>query len=109
MTAQVKIKIEEILTNENKLNSFAIFNRLETEAMRRLLEELLKEPELSEKVKEYVFSSERSEDFKAFYAGEEKGYAQGHEAGFAKGAALAITATLSMLTLAGLAYLNSKN
>ncbi|SFJ13800.1 hypothetical protein [Nitrosomonas sp. Nm34] len=73
------------------------------------METLSKEPELSEKAKEYIFSSERSEDFKAFNAGEEKGYVRDHDAGFAKGAALGTIAVISTTTIAGLAYLKSKN
>ncbi|MFL9694688.1 hypothetical protein, partial [Aeromonas veronii] len=55
-----------------------------------------------EEFKEYIFSSERSEDFKGYTAGEERGYQRGHESGFAKGAALGVLGTIGVLTLQAL-------
>lgn len=93
---------EEILLNESKLKEFAELNRLAVDAAKNILERLLKEPEIADEFKSYIFSNERSSDFKGYTAGEEKGYQRGHEAGFAKGAALGV---IGALTLAGLALL----
>lgn len=92
----------EILGNETKLKEFAELNRLGIDTARTVLERLVKEPQIAEEFKKYIFSNERSDDFKGYTAGEEKGYMRGHEAGFAKGAALGVIGTL---TVAGLALL----
>lgn len=97
---------QEILDNTDRLKVFAELNRLTVEAAKQLLERLLEKPEIAQEFKDYIFSDERSEDFKGYTAGEEKGYQRGHETGFAKGAALGIIGTL---TLAGLALLAGKN
>jgi len=92
---------EEILLNEGKLKEFAELNSLAVDVAKIILERLIKEPEIADEFKSYIFSSERSEDFKGYTAGEEKGYQRGHEAGLAKGAALgvigAITVGLALL------------
>ncbi|PST96516.1 hypothetical protein C9I87_02935 [Photobacterium iliopiscarium] len=93
---------QEILKDDNKLKEFAELNRFTAEAAKQLLERLMEKPEMAQEYKDYIFASERSEDFKGYTAGEEKGYSRGHEAGFAKGTALGVLGTL---TLAGLALL----
>lgn len=93
---------EEILLNEGKLKEFAELNRLAVDVAKNILETLIKEPEIADEFKSYIFSNERSQDFKGYTAGEEKGYQRGHEAGFAKGAALGV---IGVLTVAGLALL----
>lgn len=94
---------EEILLSESKLKEFADLNRLAVDVAKSILERLMKEPEIADEFKTYIFSEERSNDFKGYTAGEEKGYQRGHEAGFAKGAALGI---IGALTVAGLAILS---
>ena len=106
---QVGKNAEEILGNQEKLSQFASLNRLSEDMARTLLERLAREPALSEEVKAYFVSGERSADFKGYRAGEEQGYVRGHEAGFAKGAALGILGALGMLTLAGVTWLISES
>ena len=103
MKSDVVKKAKDILESEDKLSDFAEFNRITIEAAKKLLERLLEKPEIADEFKEYIYSDERSEDFKGYTAGEEKGYQRGHESGFAKGAALAVLCVLT--TLAGLAIL----
>lgn len=98
----IKKNAEDILSSEAKLKDFAELNRLAVETARIILERLVREPQMADEFKRYIFSDERSNDFKGYTAGEEKGYQRGHEAGFAKGAALGVIGTL---TLAGLALL----
>lgn len=105
MQSDVIKNAEEILNNDEQLSDFADLNRITVEAAKKLLERLLEKPEIAEEFKEYIFSDERSDDFKGYTAGEEKGYQRGHESGFAKGAALGV---ISTLTLAGLALLASR-
>ncbi|GAU08429.1 hypothetical protein [Desulfoplanes formicivorans] len=102
-------KAKDTLHNEDKLKYFAELNRLSIDAARALLERLLREPDISEQAKEYIFSKERSDDFKGYQAGEEIGYKKGHEAGFAKGAALGALSVIGTLTVAGLAFLLNKD
>lgn len=99
---------KEILSNNEELKKFAELNRITVDAAKKILERLLEKPEVAEEFKTYIFSNERSEDFKGYTAGEEKGYQRGHEAGFAKGTALGVLGTIGMLTLGGLAYLANK-
>ena len=96
---------KEILSNNAELSKFADLNRISVEVAKQVLERLLEKPDVAEEFKEYIFSSERSEDFKGYTAGEERGYQRGHESGFAKGAALGVLGTIGVLTLAGLTYL----
>lgn len=96
---------KEILANNAELSKFADLNRISVEVAKQVLERLLEKPDVAEEFKEYIFSSERSEDFKGYTAGEEKGYQRGHESGFAKGAALGVLGTIGVLTIAGLTYL----
>lgn len=81
-------KIRDTLDHEDQLKKFAVLNDMTVEAAREILQRLLEKPEISEEVHNYVFSEERSEDFKGYVAGDEKGYKRGHEAGFIKGAFL---------------------
>jgi len=97
---------KQILDSDVKLKEFSDLNRLGIDAARLLLERLIEKPEMAKEFNDYIFSSERSEDFKGYTAGEEKGYQRGHEAGFAKGAALTV---IGALTIAGLAFLSSRN
>ncbi len=101
--SNIQKNAEEILLSESKLKEFAELNRVAIETARTVLERLVKEPQIAEEFKNYIFSNERSEDFKGYTAGEEKGYQRGHEAGFAKGAALGV---IGVLTVAGLALLS---
>lgn len=105
MNENILRNAKEILANNDELKKFADLNRISAEAAKQVLERLLEKPEVAEEFKEYIFSSERSEDFKGYTAGEEKGYQRGHEAGFAKGTALGVLGTIGLLTLAGLTYL----
>lgn len=65
-----------------------------------LVPRMLREPQVSNAAAQYVESSERSEDFKAYVAGQEKGYASGHEAGFAKGVVIGGFGVLSAMAMA---------
>lgn len=84
------------------MSYFANMNKLSVEAARAILQRLIEKPEIAEEFKEYIFSEDRSDDFKAYTAGEATGYSQGHEAGFVKGAMLAV------LAIAGLVFFFSK-
>ena len=81
-------KIRDTLENEEQLKKFAVLNEMTVEAAREILQRLLERPEISDEVNKYVFSEDRSDDFRGYVAGEEKGYKRGHEAGFIKGAFL---------------------
>lgn len=105
MKDDVYANAADILSNENKLKEFADLNRFTIDATRELLKRLMEKPEMAKEFNDYIFSVDRSEDFKGYTAGEEKGYQRGHEAGFAKGAAMGALSVLGTLTLAGLAYL----
>ncbi|ELE6598517.1 TPA: hypothetical protein ACPJZ8_000035 [Vibrio diabolicus] len=105
MTTNIYQNAEEVLADEQQLKEFADLNRLSVEVARQLLNRLMEKPEMEKEFKEYIFSSERSEDFKGYTAGEEKGYERGFDTGFAKGAAVGVIGTL---TLAGLAFLAQK-
>ncbi|HCH6458127.1 hypothetical protein QX249_27955 [Vibrio parahaemolyticus] len=94
---------KDILGNSDKLSEFADLNRITSDAAKQLLERLLEKPEMADEFKEYIFSKDRSEDFKGYTAGEEKGYQRGHESGFAKGAALGVLGTLTLASLVFLA------
>ncbi|MCF2913277.1 hypothetical protein [Halomonas sp. Cn5-12] len=101
MSADVVEKAEKILSNNEHLREFAALNEMTTEAAKALLERLMREPVVSEKVEEFVFSEDASPDLKGYYSGEEKGYSRGHEAGFAKGAAVGVLATLATVVVGG--------
>ncbi|WP_320545708.1 hypothetical protein [Aeromonas veronii] len=105
MNENILKNAKEILSNNAELSKFADLNRISVEVAKQVLERLLEKPDVAEEFKEYIFSSERSEDFKDYTAGEERGYQRGHESGFAKGAALGVLGTIGVLTLAGLTYL----
>jgi len=102
MSSNIQKNAADILASEEKLKEFAELNRIAIDVARNILDRLVKEPQVADEFKDYIFSSERSEDFKGYTAGEEKGYQRGHEAGFAKGTALGV---IGGLTLAGLALL----
>lgn len=85
-------KIKSILDDPKELKEFAALNNVSSQAAQEILKRLLEKPDISEEVKKYIFSDERSEDFKGYVAGEEKGYKRGHEAGFVKGAFLGVLA-----------------
>ena len=97
--------VETLLNDASGLAEFANFNRIAPDASKDLLERMMKEPEISQAAQDFISSPNRSEDFKAFNAGESKGFAQGHEAGFAKGAMVATLAVASSIVAIGLAYL----
>ncbi|OCQ44005.1 hypothetical protein A6767_19840 [Aeromonas veronii] len=105
MNENILKNAKEILSNNAELSKFADLNRISVEVAKQVLERLLEKPDVAEEFKEYIFSSERSEDFKGYTAGEERGYQRGHESGFAKGAALGVLGTIGVLTVAGLTYL----
>lgn len=92
----------EILCDHDKLIDFANLNRLSVEAAQAILQRLIEKPEIAEEVKEYISSGNRSEDFKAYTAGEATGYSRGHDTGFVKGAMLGMLVTIGTLTAAGL-------
>jgi hypothetical protein len=96
---------KEILNDPTKLKEFADLNRFTLEIAKQLLQRLIEKPEVAKEFNDYIFSSDRSDDFKGYTAGEEKGYQRGHEAGFTKGAATGVLGVLGTLTLAGLAFL----
>lgn len=99
-------RAKEILESESKIKEFAEWNGLAVEIARRTLEHLISQPEMAEEFNAYIFSPERSEDFKGYTAGEEKGYQRGHEAGFAKGLALGGTFVVAAVTLIAAAFSN---
>ena len=88
-----------ILANNDQLSAFADANKMSLETARAVINRMLKEPEVSDEAKKYIWSSETSPDLKAFNAGEEKGYKSGHDAGFAKGVGLGALAVLVVLRL----------
>lgn len=108
MSKITKKNTEDILNDPNKLLDFAKNNQIGTEAATEILKRLAEKPEVAEEFKKYIFSPERSDDFKGYTAGEEKGYSRGHEAGFAKGAMLGALAVLGTITAAGVAYVVNK-
>lgn len=85
-------KIKKILGDKAAVKRFAADNDLGVAAAEEILRRLLERPEVSDEVNDYIFSEERSEDFKGYVAGEEKGYKRGHDAGFIKGAFLGLIA-----------------
>lgn len=105
MDSDVYENAKDILKHDGKLEAFAELNRLTVETAKQLLERFMKQPEIAKEFNDYIFSSERSDDFKGYTAGEEKGFQRGHEAGFAKGAIMGVMGTL---TLAGLVILSSR-
>ncbi|EKO3834667.1 hypothetical protein VH1709_contig00043-0095 [Vibrio harveyi] len=105
MTNNINQNVKEVLADQEKIEEFAELNRLTVEAAELLLKRLMERPEMEKEFKEYIFSNDRSEDFKSYTAGEEKGYQRGHDAGFAKGTALGVLGTI---TMAGLAFLAGK-
>tara|TARA_Y100000589_G_scaffold289225_1_gene291227 strand:- start:10934 stop:11467 length:534 start_codon:yes stop_codon:yes gene_type:complete len=98
---EIREKTRGILADEENLRTFAELNNMTTTAARALLERLLREPVVSEKVEEHIFSGDSAESLKDYYAGEEKGYVRGHEAGFAKGAAVGVLTTLATVVVGG--------
>ena len=98
-------KIKKILEDNDSLNTFANLNRLTPDITKEMLDRLLQTPEIDSKVKEYLDSNDRSDDFKAYKAGEEIGYKKGEDAGFAKGVAVGTVSIITTLTLAGVAFL----
>lgn len=77
-------------------------NNITSKAAEALLEQLLKEPMVSEEVERLVFSDETSPELKGYYAGEEKGFQRGHEVGLAKGIAISLLG-MAGITAAGIA------
>ena len=71
---EIREKTRGILADEENLRTFAELNNMTTTAARALLERLLREPVVSEKVEEHIFSGDSAESLKDYYAGEEKGY-----------------------------------
>ncbi len=108
MSKTVAKNAKDILESPEKLLDFANLNRITTEAAEEILRRLSEKPEIADEFKKYIFSEDRSDDFKGYTAGEATGYTRGHEAGFAKGAMLGALATLGTLTAAGLAILFNK-
>ncbi|WP_063701984.1 hypothetical protein [Pseudoalteromonas gelatinilytica] len=96
---------KDILNDPKELEKFADISRITPEAAKALLERMLKEPEMSKAAEDFISSADRTDDFKAYTAGEEKGYLRGQEAGFAKGAVVGAMAVLGTMTVAGLTYL----
>ena len=92
-------KIQEALSNDSSLESFAAYNQLSKDAAKALLERLLREPESSPEAEKYVFSGNSSADLKGYVAGEDKGYKRGHDAGFAKGSAVGLIVAGSVFLL----------
>lgn len=105
MESELIKNAKSIIYDDEKLREFSEINRIPVETAKKLLERLLEKPEIAKEFKEYIFSNERSDDFRGYTAGEEKGYQRGHDTGFAKGTAFGV---LGALTLAGLAILMSK-
>ena len=68
----------------------------------QLRERLMREPVVSERAEEWIYSREASADLRQYHSGEQIGYYRGHEAGFAKGAAVTALATLGTVLLGGL-------
>lgn len=101
MSADIVEKARKILSSNEYLKEFAALNKMSAEAAKALLERLMREPTVSSKVEEFVFSDGSSPDMKGYYSGEEKGYSRGHEAGFAKGAAIGVLGTLATVVLGG--------
>lgn len=108
MGKRIVENVDGILKNPEKILDFAKINKITTEAAEEILRRLSEKPEVPDEFKKYIFSEDRSDDFKGYTAGEEKGYSRGHEAGFAKGAMLGALATLGTITAAGLAILFNK-
>ncbi len=104
--ADVSKNAKAILNDPRQLEMFANLNRVAVDAAKEILGRLIKEPEIDQTAQEFVSSPERSDDFKAFMAGQAKGYVDGHEAGFAKGVA-AGGAVIGTLTLAAWAFVKS--
>lgn len=96
-------KVFNTLNNDDLLRAFASLNGLALEAARALLERLLEEPELEEEVKQYIFSPERSEDFRGYTAGESTGYRRGHQSGFFKGTLAGVIGTVTTVVAVGFA------
>jgi len=80
--------IRDTLENEERLKTVAVLNEMTVEAAREILERLLERPGISDEVNKYVFSEDRSDEFRGYVAGDEKGYQRGHETGFFKGVLL---------------------
>lgn len=68
----------------------------------QLRERLMREPVVSERAEDWIYSREASTDLRHYHSGEQIGYYRGHEAGFAKGAAVTALATLGTVVLGGL-------
>lgn len=101
MTHDIYQNAEQLIESEEKIKEFANLNNIAYETAKTILEKILKHPEMANEYKEYIFSKERTEDFKGYTAGEAAGYQRGHDAGFAKG----VAATLGAAILAGIAIL----
>ncbi len=98
MRQDIHQKAADTLASEARLDAFAVLNGMTVEMARQLLERLLANPDMTDEARDYIFSSERSDEFRGYTAGEEAGYQRGHEAGFAKGACLVL-----LMAVAGLA------
>ena len=96
---------KKALQNPSEIAAFAEVNRLEFDAGKKLLEELVKTPEVPKEVNEYLFSNEVNPQTKAYVAGQEKGVKLGFDMGIGKGIALGVIGTL---TFAGLLFLKLK-
>ena len=105
MTHSIIENARSILDDEEKMKKFSALNNQPPEVLRALLERLMEKPEIAEEIEAYLNDPARSEELKAYRAGEEVGYSYGHESGFAKGAAVG---ALGVLSLAGLFFLKDR-
>lgn len=103
--SDIQKNAKDILNAPKKLKEFADLSRLTPEVAKALLERMMKEPEMSKAAEDFISSADRTDEFKAYTAGEEKGYVRGQEAGFAKGAVVGAMAVIGTMTVAGLTYL----
>lgn len=101
MVIDVVKKAEKALSSDENLRDFATLNGMTIEAAKALLERLMREPVVSEKVEEYVFSKDSPPELKVYYAGEEKGYSRGHKTGFAEGVAVGALAVICAVVIGG--------
>lgn len=105
MSIEISKNARETLNDPEKLKEFANLGRLNPDAARALLERMMKEPEMSKAAEDFISSADRTDEFKAYTAGEEKGYGRGQEAGFAKGSVVGAMAVIGTMTVAALTYL----
>lgn len=91
-----KEKVREILSNDDELEYLARQTGLPVQTLQMLFEVISDRPELTDHAREYIQSPERSEDFKSFMAGENKGEVKGHERGLLKGGLLGLAVAASV-------------